>query len=56
MIGRIDIEQRVREWNLRADIVEKDYVLGWLLWGIGTEPVFRETWAFKGGTCLKNVS
>ena len=35
MIGRIDIEQRVREWNLRADIVEKDYVLGWLLWGIG---------------------
>lgn len=53
MIGRIDIDQRVREWNLRADIVEKDYVLGWLLWGIGTEPVFRETWAFKGGTCLK---
>ena len=55
MIGRIDIEQRVREWNLRADIVEKDYVLGWLLWGIGTEPVFRETWAFKGGTCLQKV-
>jgi predicted nucleotidyltransferase component of viral defense system len=28
-------------------------VLGWLLWGIGTQPALRDRWVFKGGTCLK---
>ena len=53
MIRKVEIEERVREWGLREDIVEKDYVLGWLLWGIGSEPTLSRTWAFKGGTCLK---
>jgi hypothetical protein len=53
MIRRADIDDRVREWGLRADVVEKDYVLGWVLWGVGTEPVLSERWIFKGGTCLK---
>jgi len=53
LISRLDIEERVREWSLREDIVEKDYVIGWLLWGIGSDPLLGETWAFKGGTCLK---
>jgi len=53
MIGRADIEQRVREWGLREDVVEKDYVIGWLLWGIGSEATLGEMWAFKGGTSLK---
>jgi predicted nucleotidyltransferase component of viral defense system len=53
MINRVDIDDRVREWGLRDDVVEKDYVLGWVLWGIGTEPVLAERWIFKGGTCLK---
>jgi predicted nucleotidyltransferase component of viral defense system len=34
-------------------VVEKDYVLGWLLAGIGEHPATRDTWVFKGGTCLK---
>jgi hypothetical protein len=37
LISRLDIEERVREWNLREDIVEKDYVIGWFLWGIGSD-------------------
>jgi len=53
MIGRADIDDRVRRWVLREDVVEKDYVLGWVLWGIGTEPRLKDTWVFKGGTCLK---
>ena len=53
MISRADIDDRVRRWELREDIVEKDYVLGWVLWGIGTEPRLHHTWVFKGGTCLK---
>ena len=35
------------------DVVEKDYVLGWVLWGIGSDPTLSTSWAFKGGTCLK---
>jgi predicted nucleotidyltransferase component of viral defense system len=53
MINRIAIQQRVREWGLAEQVVEKDYVLGWVLWGIGTDPMLRTRWAFKGGTCLK---
>lgn len=33
--------------------MEKDYVLGWLLRGIGSDPALRAHWVFKGGTCLK---
>jgi hypothetical protein len=36
-----------------GDVVEKDYVLGWLLWGIATDPALGNQWVFKGGTCLK---
>lgn len=53
MISRFDLDERVREWRLREDVVEKDYVLGWVLWGIGVDPVLSQYWAFKGGTCLK---
>ena len=53
MIGRSAIVERVTEWGLREDVVEKDYVLGWTLWGIGTDSVLSNAWVFKGGTCLK---
>lgn len=53
MIGERDLRARVAEWALRDDVVEKDYVLGWVLAGIGTEPALRDGWVFKGGTCLK---
>src|ERR1700756_755391 len=53
MIGRPDVVERVAEWQLTEEVVEKDYVLGWLLWGIGRDPVLGERWVFKGGTCLK---
>lgn len=53
MILHDEIKNLVTEWGLREDIIEKDYVLGWVLWGIGTDPVLSATWIFKGGTCLK---
>lgn len=53
MITRADIVERVAEWGLSEEVVEKDYVLGWLLWGIGTDPDLGQNWVFKGGTCLK---
>ena len=53
MISNQEIREKAAEWSLRDDVVEKDYVLGWLLWGIATEPRLAATWIFKGGTCLK---
>jgi len=53
MIRNQDILDRAAEWQLRADVVEKDYVLGWLLAGIAAHPETRTHWVFKGGTCIK---
>lgn len=53
MISRTELVERVQEWGLREDVVEKDYVIGWLLWGIGADSKLSVGWAFKGGTCLK---
>jgi predicted nucleotidyltransferase component of viral defense system len=53
LIPRAALQVRAKEWGLAEEVVEKDYVLGWLLWGIGTQPALRDRWVFKGGTCLK---
>ena len=53
MIQHSEIKNLETEWGLREDVIEKDYVISWLLWGIGSHEVLRDTWAFKGGTCLK---
>ena len=53
MISKADLMGRVREWRLRESVVEKDYVIGWVLWGIGSDNSLSEGWAFKGGACLK---
>lgn len=53
MISILEIQDRVREWGLREEVVEKDYVLGWILAAIGDHPRLSDTWVFKGGTCLK---
>jgi len=41
------------EWLLEVGVIEKDYVLGWLLAGIANDPELATTWIFKGGTCLR---
>lgn len=50
--GREILDLRT-EWSLDAGVVEKDYVLGWLLAGIANEPELARSWVFKGGTCLR---
>ena len=39
--------------RLTNTVVEKDYALGWLLWGIHQHTATKDDWVFKGGTCLK---
>ena len=53
MITKQDILARATEWRIRPEVVEKDYVLGWLLYAIGTHDETGAHWVFKGGTCLK---
>lgn len=42
-----------REFGLSPQVIEKDFTLGWLLAGIAAHPEIGQSWAFKGGTCLK---
>ena len=53
MIDRQELLEFAREFALRPNVVEKDYALGWVLFGIGQHPALKEAWIFKGGTCLK---
>lgn len=53
MITREELREAAREFQLDINVVEKDYVLGWMLGGIAAHPALRESWIFKGGTCLK---
>lgn len=42
-----------REFGLNTNVIEKDYVIGWVLAGIANHPELGASWVFKGGTCLK---
>jgi hypothetical protein len=53
VIDRQEILEFSRELGLASDIVEKDYVLGWVLAGIYGHAALKTEWVFKGGTCLK---
>lgn len=53
MISREELQRVADETGLTPNVVEKDYVLGWMLAAIYSVPVFADNWVFKGGTCLK---
>lgn len=53
MITHQDIKNLSIEWGLGEQVIEKDFVLGWMLWGICNHKNTKESWVFKGGTCIK---
>ena len=53
MISKQELLQLRAEWQLDVGVIEKDYVLGWVLAAIAAEPALAEHWIFKGGTCLR---
>ena len=53
MVSREELLEIANATGLSAPVVEKDYVLGWILRGISQHAALRERWIFKGGTCLK---
>ncbi len=53
MIPQRELAALRAEWILDQGVIEKDYVLGWLLAGIANHAELNRTWIFKGGTCLR---
>jgi predicted nucleotidyltransferase component of viral defense system len=54
MIDKREILEATSSFSLGLpSIVEKDYVLGWILAGINAHQELTDSWVFKGGTCLK---
>jgi predicted nucleotidyltransferase component of viral defense system len=51
LIDRRELLEKSRERGLRLEMIEKDYVLGWLLYGFSQFPNL----VFKGGTALSKV-
>lgn len=49
MIDRRDILEAASSFSLLPNVVEKDYVLGWILGGINAHEELSESWVFKGG-------
>lgn len=53
MIEKREILAIAQQTSLTPHVVEKDYVLGWMLAAIYSHEELAENWVFKGGTCLK---
>ena len=53
MIDRREIIGIAGTKLLLPQVIEKDYVLGWVLAGIYQHEAIAENWIFKGGTCLR---
>lgn len=55
MISAPEIHQLAAANQVPPSVIERDYVLGWLLWGIYTHPHLRERLILKGGNCLRKA-
>ena len=53
MIPNQELLDLATDFGLAPNVLEKDYALGWMLAALGQHPETRDTWLFKGGTCLK---
>lgn len=51
MIDKRELLEKARQRNLTLQMIEKDYVLGWLLFGASRIPGL----VFKGGTALSKI-
>lgn len=47
------LEEARQRHNARWEVIERDYMLGWVLAGMQQVTLLRETLVFKGGTALK---
>ena len=50
---RVRLQQAWRRLDPQSYVIERDYLLSWVLAGISAVPELRETFVFKGGTAIK---
>lgn len=55
MIKPGEIQNKAREFGVRDQQIEKDYILSWVLQGIAQHEELSKAIVFKGGTVLKKV-
>ena len=55
MISTREVQETARNLGVTTATIERDYVLGWLLWGIYTNPLLAQNLILKGGNCLRKV-
>jgi predicted nucleotidyltransferase component of viral defense system len=53
MIAAAEVRRLAGAWNADFTVVERDYVLSWVLAGLFRQPTLAETLVFKGGTALR---
>jgi predicted nucleotidyltransferase component of viral defense system len=53
MITKAEIEAKSREFEIHTANVERDYVFGWLIFGIFTVSDLKEIIFLKGGNALR---
>ena len=54
MISKQELRSEARKRKVSLDLIEKDYVLGWVLCAISLSGISSKV-AFKGGTALSKV-
>jgi len=47
------LEDHRKKYPVDWSLIEQDYALSWMLYGISKVPKLQEHLVFKGGTCLK---
>lgn len=55
VISETEVKSISRDDGVPLANVEKDYVMGWLLWGIYNMPNMANNLVLKGGNCLRKV-
>ena len=53
MISKNEIETKAKEFEIHEANVERDYVFGWLIFGIFTTSNLKDTIFLKGGNALR---
>ena len=55
MIDTAEVHELSHELGVPLHHVQKDYVMGWLLWGISGQTYLDQSLILKGGSCLRKL-
>ena len=53
MISMDELKRAAAKEGIPFESTQKDYVIGWVLWGIANHPSLSREFVFKGGTALR---